>query len=159
MPSKKAIAWGCGIAASVVLLVIGAIVLFLVYVGQDVKGMGISVDGPADVVVGQSFQLSVTVTNERPRKAIALSDIDFAESYLAGFTISTVDPKPKSSMHVPVVNALSYTFDVRIPPATAKTFTFTLHAQKSGIYRGDVDVYEGTRFITTVAQTAVKEKE
>ena len=35
----------------------------------------------------------------------------------------------------------------------------TLRAEKVGIYRGDVDVCEGTQFITAMAQTVVKEKQ
>ena len=159
MPSKKAIAWGCGIAALVCLAGITAVVLSFVYVVQDVKGVGVSVNGPTDVAVGQTFELSVIVTNERPRKVLALSDVDIAEDYLAGFTVSTIDPKPKSNKHVPIDNSRSFTFDVQIPPRASRMFTFTLRAEKPGLYRGDVDVCERARFITGMAQTSVKEKE
>lgn len=156
--TKKTIAWGCGITAFVCLAGIAAVVLFFVYASQDVKGVGVSVDGPTDVTVGETFALTVTVTNERPRKVMALSDIDIAEDYLAGFTVSSIEPKPKSSMHVPIDNSRSFTFGVRIPPRESRDFTFTLRAEKPGIYRGDVDVCEGTRFITGMAQTSVKGK-
>jgi hypothetical protein len=159
MPSKKAFVWGCGIAAVICLAGITAVVLFIVYASQDVKGVGVSVDGPTDAVVGQTFELNVTVTNERPRTVLALSDIDIAEDYLAGFTVSTIEPRPKSTMHVEIDNSRSFTFGVKIPPGTSKTFTFTLRAEKSGLYRGDVDVCEGARFITGMAQTSVKKKE
>src|SRR5436189_4302566 len=102
MPSKKAIAWGCGIVALVCLAGVAVVVLFFAYASQDVKGVGVSVEGPTDVVVGQTFELSVTVTNERPRKVLALSDVDIAEDYLAGFTVSTVHPRPKSNKHVAI---------------------------------------------------------
>jgi len=159
MPSKKAIAWGCGIVALVCLAAIAAIVLFFVYASQDVKGAGVSVNGPTDVVVGETFELTVAVTNERPRKVLALSDIDIAEDYLAGFTVSAITPRAKSSMHVPFDNSRSFTFGVQIPPGASKIFTFTLRAEKPGLYRGDVDVCEGARFITGMAQTSVKAKE
>ena len=159
MPSKKAIAWGCGIATLVCLAGVTAVVLLFTYVGQDVKGVGVAVDGPTDVVVGQTFELSITVTNERPRKVLSLSDVDIAENYLAGFTVSSIEPRPKSNKHVPIDNSRSFTFEVQIPPQASRTFTFTLRAEKAGIYRGDVDVCEGARFITGMAQTSVKEKE
>jgi hypothetical protein len=158
MPSKKAIAWGCGIVALVCLAGVAVVVLCFAYVAQDVKGVGVAVNGPTDVVVGQSFELSVTVTNERPRKVLALSDIDIAEGYLAGFTVSTIEPRPKSNKHVPIDNSRSFTFGVQIPHGAAKTFTFMLRAEKPGLYRGDVDVCEGARYITGMAQTSVKEK-
>jgi hypothetical protein len=159
MPSKKVIAWGCGIAALVCLAGVAAVVLFFAYVVQDAKGVGVSVNGPTDVVVGETFELNVTVTNERPRKVFALSDVDIAEDYLAGFTVSIIDPRPKSNKHVPIDNSRSFTFGVKIPPGASRTFTFTLRAEKPGLYRGDVDVCEGARFITGMAQTSVKKKE
>src|SRR5678815_3077987 len=100
MPSKKTIAWGCGLAALVCLAGVAAVVLCFAYVVQDVKEVDVSVNGPTDVVVGETFELSITVTNERPRKVLALSDVDIAEDYLAGFTVSTINPKPKSNKHV-----------------------------------------------------------
>ncbi len=159
MPSKKAIAWGCGIAALVGLAVIVVVVAGFAYLAQDVQGVAVSVDGPTDVVVGQTFELSVTVTNERPRKVLFLSDVDIAENYLAGFTVSSIEPRPKSNMHVPIDNSRSFTFGVQIPPHASRTFSFTLRAEKPGLYRGDVDICEGARFITGMAQTSVKEKE
>jgi hypothetical protein len=151
--------WGCSIAVAVCFGGIAAVVLFFVYASQDVKGVGVSVEGVTDVVVGETFELSVIVTNERPREVLALSDIDISEKYLTGFTITTIEPKPKSSMHVPIDDSRSFRFGVRIPPSASKTFTFTLRAEKAGLYRGDVDVCEGVRFITGMAQTSVKEKE
>jgi hypothetical protein len=158
MTTKKAVLLGCGIATLVLVAVVAAVVLGFVYLTQDVKGMGVAVDSPTDVVVGQSFDLTVTVTNERPRKALLLSDVDIAEVYLEGFTVGVISPNPKSNKHVPVDNSRSFTFDVKIPPKQAKTFTFTLRAEKAGIFRGDVDVCEGARFTTGMAQTSVKEK-
>ncbi len=157
MPSKKAIALGCGIAGAVCLIGVVAVVLFVAYVAQDVQGAGISVNGPADVVVGQTFDLTVTVTNERPRKALALSDIDIAEEYLEGFTVSKINPKPKSTQHVPIDDSRSFSFGVSIPAGESRDFIFTLRAEKSGLYRGDVDMCEGARFTTGMAQTNVKE--
>jgi len=159
MPSKKTIVWGCGIVTLVCLAGIAAVVLFLVYAWQDVKGVVVTVNGPTDAAVGQTFDLNVTVTNERPRKILALSDIDIAEEYLAGFTVSAIEPRPKSSTHVPIAGSRSFTFGVQIPPGAARSFTFRLRAEKAGLYRGDVDVYEGVRCITEMAQTSVQEKE
>jgi hypothetical protein len=159
MISNKAIALGCGVAALVGVIAIGAVILFVAHSIEDVQGVSVSIDGPTDVVVGQTFDLSVTVTNERPQKVLALSDIDLAEDYLQGFTVSSINPRPKSNQHVPIDNSRSFTFGVRIPPRETRTFTFTLRAEKAGLFRGDVDICEGTRFITGMAQTSVKEKD
>jgi hypothetical protein len=61
-------------------------------------------------------------------------------------------------MHVPFDNRRSFTFDVSLPPGESRTFTFRLRAEKPVLNRGDVDVCEGLRFITGMAQTSVREK-
>src|SRR5260370_12467253 len=154
MPLKQSIAWGCGIAALVCLAGVAAIALFFAYVSQDVKGVGVSVNGPTDVVVGQTFELSVTVTNERPRKVLSLSDVDISEDYLAGFTLSTIEPRPKSNKHVPIDKSRSFTFGVDIPPGATRTFTFALRAENPGLYRGRLEACQGARFIPRSAQPA-----
>jgi hypothetical protein len=156
--NKKAIALGCGITALVAVVVIVVIVVFCVYVSKDVEGVAVAVNGPTPVAVGEVFDLEVVVTNERPRQALKLEDIDIAEDYLAGFTVCSIDPTPKSNKHVPIDNSRSFTFSVQVPARSARTFKFKLRAEKEGMFRGDVDVCEGARFITGMAQTVVKAK-
>jgi hypothetical protein len=55
------------------------------------------VNGPTDVVVGQTFELEVVVKNERPGEILQLSDVDIAEVYLDGFTVSSIKPTPTES--------------------------------------------------------------
>jgi len=158
MTTKKAIALGCG-ALALGGLIIGIIVIaFLVHASKDVEGVAVSAESTPDVVVGQTFQLEVTVTNERPKKVMMLSDVDVSENYLAGFTVVSIDPKPKSSQHVPIDNSRSFHFGITIPPQSAQSFKFKLHAEKAGAFRGDIDACEGSRFITALAETVVKEK-
>lgn len=158
MSNKRLLAIGCGI----VFLFCGALFLalvgFLAYAIQDPEGVGLRVEGPDEVAVGETFDLRVIVTNERPSDSVALSDIDIADEYLAGFTISTVTPDAESSMHVPIDNSQSYTFNVSIPPGESREFVFSLRAEQEGIYRGDVDACEGARFITQIAETVVRAK-
>lgn len=137
----------------VVILIVG-----FIHVVQDVQGVAVSANSPLDVAVGETFDLTVEVKNERKTKVLELSDVDINEEYLAGFSVISIDPEFKSTMHNPIDNSLSYTFGVTIPAGETRTFTFTLRAEKAGIYRGDVDVCEGTRLITAVAQTVVKDK-
>lgn len=158
MSIKKAIAIGCGIAALAALVIGVALVAFVVHVAKDVEGVAVSAESTPDVVVGQVFQLEVVVTNERPRKALTLSDVDVAESYLSAFTVVEIDPKPKSSSHVPIADSRSFHFGIRIPPHSAQSFKFKLRAEKAGMFNGDVDACEGSRTITCLAQTVVKEK-
>jgi hypothetical protein len=158
MTTKKTIAIGCGVTLLIGLILVVAVVLFLVHVSKGVEGAVVTVNGPVDVMVGQTFDLEVVVRNERVGKVLRLSDVDLADQYLAGFTVSSVKPTAKSSMHVPIDNAQSFTFDVPIGAGASNRFIFTLRAEKAGMFRGDVDVWEGTRCITTMAQTVVGEK-
>lgn len=159
MKNKKVWAIGCGTVFLLTVAVVVAIILFFNHVSKDVEQVAVVVNGPSDVVVGQTFDLEVVVTNQRPNKVLKLSDIDIAEVYLAGFTVSSINPPAKSNMHVPIDNSRSFTFDVPIAAGASEKFIFTLRAEKAGIYRGDLDVCEGMRFVTTMAQTVVKEKE
>lgn len=157
MNAGKAIALGCVIVAVIGFLGTAALVGFLYHISQDPEGVAVAVDAPLEVSVGDTFDLVVTVTNQRESHTLHMSDIDIADEYLAGFVVVSVDPVEKSNMHVPLDNSMSYSFDEEIPPGESKSFTFHLRAQDPGVFRGDVDVTEGMRFTSTVAQTAVNE--
>ena len=156
MNPGKAIALGCVVAVALTGLV-GVVTVggFLYHVSQDPVGVAVSVDVPLDVTVGETFPLVVTVTNEREGETLSMNDIDIAEEYLAGFIVVSTDPVEKSSMHIPLDNTMSYTHDVDIAPGESRDFTFNLRAEETGVFRGEVDVTEGMRFTSTVAQTVV----
>ena len=156
MTNRQVLAIGCG---AVALLFVGAIVaafVFLWHVSQDPADVWVSVEGPPSVVVGEEFTLSVVVENQRQGDSFRLSDIDVAEAYLDGFLILGTEPGARSSMHVPIDDTRSFHFDVRIPARATRRFDFRLRPVDSGIFRGDVDVCEGARFLSTLAQTEVR---
>jgi hypothetical protein len=159
--TKKGILIGCGVLVLLAGLaaVIGGGIYFFAHLSEDVEGMYIEVKAPAEVVVGEGFDLEVIVKNDRPDKKLMVSDVDLADEYLAGFTVSSVTPKVKSSMHVPIDNSRSYTFDVTIPPGGSHTFVFKMLARKAGHFSGEIDVCEGMQFVTYVAETTVTAKE
>lgn len=157
MSTKKAIALGCGAAALVAVIVVGIIIGWFIYVTQDVKGVSVSIDSPLDVKVGEPFDLTVHVENVRDKRVLTVSDIDISDDYLEGFVVISTEPVSRSSMHVPIDNSMSYTFDSSVPAGATRSFVFTLRAEQAGIFRGDVDVCEGQRFITVTAQTVVKD--
>ncbi len=157
MSTAKAITCGCIAIVLTGLAALGAFGIFIFYVAQEPEGVRISADGPTEVRVGETFDLTITVTNERTDEDVELSDIDIADEYIDGFTVASIEPKPDSSMHIPIDNSWSFTFDDGIAPQTTVTYIFKLRAEKPGLHRGDVDVCEGVRFITAMAQTVVKE--
>lgn len=131
------------------------IVCWLAYVSQDIKGVKVIVAMPDKVKTNEEFTLNVQIVNERKSKSFNLGDIDLNDDFLKGFLIVSSEPTSKSSEHVPVVKVQSFTFDTAIPPGRTNTFSFKLRAVQAGLFRGDVDVYEGSRSITSMAQIQV----
>jgi hypothetical protein len=155
MRKQHLLLFGCGGVALAFVAVVVSLVGWLWYLGQDPKGVAISVEGPQTVAVGEEFDLTVVVRNWRVGDSFELSDIDVAEEYLEGFLILGTEPEAKSSMHVPIDNTRSYSFDTPIPPGQTKRYRFRLRAAAQGLFRGDVDVCEGSRFLSTPTQTMV----
>ncbi len=156
MTTGKAIALGCGIATCIGLTLLGVLGIFIWHASQDVEGMSVTLETPSNVAVGDEVVLRVSVKNERATEPLSLTDIDVADEYLEGFTVGAIEPQPKSSMHVPIDNSRSFTFNAEVPPGETRDFIFTLKAQRAGIFRGDVDVCEGARFATALAETVVE---
>ncbi|MBK1792255.1 hypothetical protein [Persicirhabdus sediminis] len=159
MSSLKPILWGFGIFFAICLLAIVSIGLLLNHSMQDVEGVDVTLTNKTNVQVGETFDLVITVTNERPEETLDLSDIDIYHDYLDGFTVADIQPKPKSTMGDPFGEFRTFTFASKIPPGASKDFTFTLQAQQAGIFRGDVDICEDLQFVTSMAQTVVTEAE
>lgn len=157
MSTKKALLIGCGTATLVAVMLLGLLVGWFIYISQDIEGLSISIDSPLDVKVGETFKMTVNVKNEREKNALTVSDIDISDDYMEGFVTIATEPKPKSTMHVPIDNSMSHTFNTRISAGETKAFIFTLRSEKPGIFRGDLDVCEGSRFITVTAQTVAKD--
>lgn len=157
MKTYQVVLIGCGALAAVVLMVAVAVTAFIWHVAQDPKDVSISVEGPTTVRLKEEFTVTVIVRNERPKTVFRLTDVDVAEKYLQGFLVLGTDPKYTSSMHVPFDDSRSYTFNRPVKPGDTARFVFRLRPFKTGMYRGDIDVCEGMRFLTTQVQTLVEE--
>ena len=138
-------------------LVIGcmAAIAGLLYLIQDPSGVAIWVEGPPTVRVEEEFTLTVVVHNERQDQPFGLTDIDIADDYFNRFILLETSPRARSSMHIPIDESRSFSFDEAIPPGEVMRFDFRLRAITAGIARGDVDVCEGMRFLSALLQTEV----
>lgn len=159
MISKKVVIFGCAGLLLVGIAVLAALALFVAHVSKDLEGVTLTVKAPEEVKVGDTMELVVTVKNERVGKEVKLADVDISDEYLAGFTVSSSTPNYKTTIHIPIDNSQSFTFDINLPPGKETNIVFTLRAIKEGVYRGDVDASEGMLFVTALAQTVVKEKD
>lgn len=156
--TNKTVLWGLVSLIFLGLSMVFGIAFFGAHLMKDLDGARIEIKSPLDVNVQQTFNLEITVHNQRPSKALQLTDLDLSEDYLNGFTVLEVTPSPKSNIRIPLENTRSYTFDIPISPGKSQSFVYTLRAEKEGIFRGDVDACEDLQFITEQAQTVVKKK-
>ena len=152
----KKILIGCGVVLLVGLLAVAAIVGFFWHASKDPEAMRVQIDAPMEVKKGDTFEVAVDVINERANKPLKVSSIDIGEDYLKGFFFVSSEPKARGSEHIPVDESRSFKFDVSVPPNSTNTFKFRLRARETGTFSGDLDVCEGTRFLTTVVETEVK---
>ena len=157
MDWKKGLAFGCGGCLLLVVIAAVGMVSCMGYLAQDPQGVAVVVTTPMDVTVGEVFRLDVEVTNQREDEPFGLTDIDIDEGYLESFSVVRTVPEHKSSMHVPIDNSRSFTFDQPVPAGETAVFTFELRAELVGAFRGDIDVCEGARFLTKMVQTTVRE--
>ncbi len=139
---------GGALAAGLVLL--GAAISYAIHPGPS--GVALTVTTAPTSTPGAEFDLLVAVANQREGRAVAVGDIDLAEEYLHGFSVVRIEPEPASR------TGGSFTFDVSIPPGETRVFRFRLRARRAGTFRGDVDMWEGWRYLTAVAETTVRQR-
>lgn len=156
MKTKSVVLLGCGLVSVCLLLLVLAGGGFFYYMAQDPPGLLAWVESPEQVAEGEVFELKVFVVNERKRGSMKITSIDLGESYLAHFTVRETEPRAISSQHVPIDDSQSFGFETVIPAGKTNVFTFRLRAADTGLHRGDLDVCEGMRFVTLMAQTEVR---
>lgn len=157
MTTKRVILIGCAGAFVLLGLAMACSVTCYRTLLKDPEGVAISIEGPRTVSLGEEFTIAVVVRNLREKDTFKVSSIDLGESYLDNFLILGSEPASKSDEHIPVDNTRSFTFDESIPALQQQRFEFRFRPTATGLFRGDVDVCEGARFLTTNLQTEVVE--
>jgi hypothetical protein len=148
---------GCAVAAVLGILAVVAIGAWLASIAKTQEQVQVRLDVPAEARVGSEIELIVEVMNQREDDVFHLTDIDLEDSYLDGFTLISVEPEPKSTESVDLLDVRSHSFDRDLAAGAVERFTFRLKAVEAGTWTGDVDVWEGLSCITQVAQTRVLE--
>lgn len=109
----------------------------------SLQGVGITVSAPDSVKVGETFTLTIAVTDTLNKQRL-IHDIDILSQYLAGATIESIDPAPASRSEI--FDYAVHTMKAPISPGQTRTVTFTLRATKPGTFVGVVDVYVDSDF-------------
>jgi len=147
---------GCLGAALVILVVGGAMIWSWLF--RELPVLDATLSLPNEVEVESTVSMVVTATNSHSR-SITLDSIDVDDSSLAGFQVISIDPKPKDTMHVPIVNQRSWEFGAEIQPRESLSVTFHLKSVSQGHFSGDVDVCNPNQdFTTLLADVVVKEE-
>lgn len=111
---------------------------------------------PAEVVATEAFPLGVDVKNPHG-SAITLDSVDIDDALLKGLQVISVDPKPKDTMHVPVLNQRSWTFGLSVPAGSVQRVTFNVRPLNVGRFSGNVGACNpGQDCASTFADLVVK---
>jgi len=98
----------------------------------------VSVDAPPTVRKGQRFTVTARARNQGATRH-TLVDLDVADSYLKGIVIERAEPPFIDTMHVPIDNSMSYTFNQPIDPGSERVVLFHAFAAHAGDHAGDID--------------------
>lgn len=155
MSGRQIVLIGCLALLAIGLVIAGVLGYLLANLVEDPKGLKVTLDSPDFVSVGKAFDLNIKVENTRDQRALQVTSIDIADDFLGAFLVVSATPQILSSEDVFLDNSRSFTFEIDIPPGESRTFTFNLRPLEAGLHRGDVDVCEGMKFLTVMAQVYV----
>lgn len=100
--------------------------------------------------------IAVTNVHSTP---VTLDSIDIDDSFLAGFQIVSITPKPDDTTRVPILKQRSWEFGKPIPPGGSLSVIFTIKAVAEGRFSGDVDICNPNQdFKTLLADVIVKKQ-
>lgn len=132
------------IVGGVILLsCIGAIVVgsFLVSALAPPEDIDLDFTVPADVQVGESFEMALRIRNTHPNRAQSLETIDIDERLFRRLDITSTVPASREPYLLQWDNTMVYTFhDVSIPPDDEILVTFHATATQAGAVSSFMDV-------------------
>jgi hypothetical protein len=112
---------------------------------------------PNDVEQGETIPLIVTVENPY-KETVTLDSIDIDDALLAGFQVISIDPKPETTQHVPLLKQRTWNYGHKIQPGGSLVVTFQIKAVSPGRFSGDIDVCNPQQnFISLLADVIVNE--
>ncbi len=108
---------------------------------------------PKSAKLNSTIILKVEIQNLRTNKSFDVESIDLGENIGQGFKLKQVTPKPIELDTVLGEMTAEYKFSVE--PGQTKQVIFEFVAIKEGVYKGDIDVWEGDNMLTRVAQCRI----
>jgi hypothetical protein len=142
--------------AATTVTIVGLVIYFWFF--RKTPALDASLSVLQDVGLDATVALTVTATNSHNQPVI-LDSIDIDDSFLAGFQVITVEPKPSSTTHLSLGHQRSWDFGNSVSPHGTQAVIFTLRAISEGHFSGDVDVCNPNQdYKTVLADVVVKNK-
>lgn len=105
--------------------------------------------------VGETVILRITVENGRAQDVFELESIDLGGNFGKGFEFISVKPEPTETDTM--FGDLTLDYPLVIEPGVQLDFEVALLAKNTGVFIGEVDIWEGDKFLSRVAQCKVVE--
>jgi len=122
----------------------------------DPAGIMTWVDMPRKASVGDEIDLRVLIKNTRESKKFVIDTLDIGDKFIDGFEILSIEPKPSEIDTSYDTTTLEY--PISIAAGDQLDIVLKLKAKASGVFIGDVDVWEDNDdFLTRYAQCVVDE--
>jgi len=103
---------------------------------RDAPPFTVGLEHPDVVEVGETLTLKVTVANDGA-KDLKFAELDLYDTFLDGFEVVAVSPKPKTKDRV--FGIATYGFSRTLKPAESFDIMFELRAKEEGLWTGGVD--------------------
>lgn len=108
---------------------------------DEPKDILVWVDLPKESRKGDAVLLKVLVKNARAKQAFTFDSIDLQDEFLEGFGFVKATPEPDETDHRSE-GFLELEYDITLAPGDSQLFKFELKPKKTGVFIGDVDVWE-----------------
>ena len=149
----KKLAIGCASVFAIVSITISVLVFWLV---RELPVLDASLSAPSMAELDSTVTVIVTASNSHT-KAIVLDSMDIGDSFLSGFQVVSVQPKPTDTMRI--WGMRSWDFGKSVAPGESVKIQFRLKAIQEGHFSGDIDVCNPNQDSTTLIADIVVRKE
>lgn len=111
-------------------------------------GVDVVITAPDTVAVGDSFAVTVTISNAESRGR-NIEAVDIETSLFRGLEITSVSPVPLDDVRQHGFQ--TYIFNQPLPSSGLTTVTFQCTATRAGVYKAPIDVYVDSelRYVST----------
>jgi hypothetical protein len=149
----KKVAIGCLGITAICAILFGA---FVFWVLRELPVLDATMSAPTTVELDSTMTIDVTMTNPH-KEAVVLDSIDIDETFLSGFQIIDVQPKPTETMSF--LGTRTWEYARSVAPGKTLEVHFTLKAIQEGHFVGEIYVYNPNLDSTTMFADVVIKKE